>query len=898
MLAHVLLGVAFAILTEAYGLKYVGNAFRAIGTVDNARVRPQGGRTIIGSRLADSTSALAFNLDNRTSTCLDFDVVLNELKESTLTVRGTALAGHMQYATAEEVSTAYAMVEEIRPQLQVIPLRSSMNVWDIMRMIEVGTPPERDDIVSFSTVVEEVEELVEFLEENEVKLPLTSGLALDMMLPEEIIAAFDGAFDEEGHLFAEKYPEIAQLRKDTQALKTKITQIIKGLLSSPTMKEKLADSGYIEIEGRYCIMLKNTYKKGLGIVHGSSNTGRSIYVEPTEVVQPTNDLKLAQAELKKEENAVFLDMCKTIARNRNAISASLEAVGRLDVLRAKAALGERLRGVVPDVGTEGVVRCVNARHPVLLMRGVDAVGNTIELNSDSPGLVISGPNAGGKTIVLKTIGLMAMMVRHAVPIPALQGARMDMFDVMADIGDMQTVSGDLSTFSGHLVVCKEMMERAKECAHPLVLLDEIGTGTDPAQGAALAQAILENLVKSNSRVIVTTHYQRVKELAAEGSSFKIAAMEFLENRPTYRLRMGSVGESFAIEAGQRMGLPSDVLVRAESLLDDETRRLVALQQRLEEEVAQARAQQTQAQTRATELEAERNAVETAKKALEDELAGVRDGAIEKYLQDVKDKERQLEDLIDQAKRAAASGSSKEVEAVKLSVNEARISIEKEMVATVAAVEDIGTPLVPGEQIEVGTTLIVLEKGNMFGTRGVVTRRNKGRGRVLMRVSGVEVKYERHLLGTPTLTGVLSGFGKGSSGAKGTMEDRTQMSAKDRRMLEMLESELVDPEQLLKKHRGAKESPRSGVRLSSNTLDGRNLDLQALKPKTADFIERIAAKNELGVLYINHGKTKSAESVKSKVRTWLKKHPLVRSVKGASATDGGDAYTFVELDLSD
>ena len=860
---------------------------------------------------------LSLDLDERTTSCLDFDVVLREVESLSMTSRGKEMAQVSSYASAEEVSHVYKMVEELVPQLEVVPLRTSMNVWDMLHMIERGTRPERDDMVAFSCVVVEVGELVEFLLKSADKMPLTSALAADMLLPTELVGSFDGSFDDEGNLSEEKYPGIAGLRRTTHLLEARIVQTIKGLLSSPAMADKLADSGYLEMEGRYCIMLKNTYKRGLGIVHGSSNTGRSIYVEPREVVQPTNDLKLAQVELRKEENAVFFEMCKAIAANRDSIVQSMTVVGQLDVMRAKAALGVRLRGIIPEVGNEGVLHCVDARHPVLVMRGVETVGNCIDLNADAPGLVISGPNAGGKTIVLKTIGLLALMVQHAIPIPARPGARVDQLDVMADIGDMQMVSGDLSTFSGHLVVCREMLKRAKHGGgganqrhHPLILLDEIGTGTDPAQGAVLAQAVLEELMASNARVIVTTHYQRVKELAAaaadEGSSllssFRIAAMEFLDNRPTYRLRMGSVGESFALEAGQRMGLPTHVLVRAESLLDDETRRLVTLQQRLEEEVALARKEQAAAEDIVTALEAERAGMEDNRRSLAEELARVRDGATEKYLVHVKEKERLIEQLVEDAKRAAASGDARGVEAVRTAVKEARVETEGCMVAAVVAAEGIATALVAGVPVEVGTALIVLEKGNLFRTRGIVTRRNKGRGRVLMRVAGAEVKFERHLLGIPTNKNWLVGFGKGHRGGevggRAMKEDFLKMSAKDRRLFEMLETELVDPEQMLKTHRCAKEDPRAGLRMNSNTLDARNLGLEELRPRATAFLEHIVSKNHVGVLYVNHGNTKCAESVKVKARTWLKKHPLVRSVRGASASEGGDAYTYVELDLSD
>eukprot|EP01035_Chromulina_nebulosa_P037044 gene37044-49983_t len=231
-------------------------------------------------------------------------------------------------------------------------------------------------------------------------------------------------------------------------------------------------------------MLRNTFKRGVGIVHGSSNTdlksnivcglqfmvGRSIYVEPMEVVEKTNELKSIQADLKAEEAKICYEMCKTIATHREVIRRCAEAVTALDLYCSRARLGAQLNGIIPEVGNEGMIRCNNARHPVLLLRqsqtypNISAstsniiVGNSIELNSSSSSLVISGPNAGGKTIVLKTCGLFALMVQFSIPLPTSRGGRVDLFsDVMADIGDLQSVDGDLSTFSGHLVMCREML---------------------------------------------------------------------------------------------------------------------------------------------------------------------------------------------------------------------------------------------------------------------------------------------------------------------------------------------------------------------------------------------------------------------------------------------------------
>ena len=188
-----------------------------------------------------------------------------------------------------------------------------------------------------------------------------------------------------------------------------------SLLSSQQMKERLADNGYMVVEDRYGLMLKNTYKKGIGVVHGSSNTGRTIYVEPFEVVDLTNEMKSTQGKLRAEENSILFDMCQAINQYRNEIKEGVMAVAEVDVINAKAKLGVRIGGVVPSVDCDGQINCKNAKHPVLLLRGTEPVGNDIDLSEDATALVISGPNAGGKTVILKTAGLFALMVQHSLP---------------------------------------------------------------------------------------------------------------------------------------------------------------------------------------------------------------------------------------------------------------------------------------------------------------------------------------------------------------------------------------------------------------------------------------------------------------------------------------------------
>ena len=422
------------------------------------------------------------------------------------------------------------------------------------------------------------------------------------------------------------------------------------------------------------------------------------------------------------------------------------------------------------------------------------------------------------------------------------------------------------------------------------------------QGAALAQAVLEELLDMGTRVIVTTHYQRIKELASDDHRFQIAAMEFIDNRPTYKLRIGSVGESYALEAGRRMRLPENVLHRANALLDDETRRILALQQKLEEETERARMKQIELDDAIKSLVDRERGIEQSRQELEAQIQKLREGRTDEFLLDLRRKEQELETLIRTAHEAALkaelsrSEREKQIEEVKSAVKAVRTETEKAIVEVAA--EDIADPLVPGDPIEEGTTLVVLEKGTLFGSRGIVTHRNKGRGRVVLRVAGVEIKMERHLLGRPHKLGKL---GFSSSGGADGESSSAAMSAKDRRMLQMLNEELVDPDKLLSKPRKLKDGKLSGLRVASNTLDLRGKGLQEAQELTSSFLERTASrdiKDQLGVVYINHGNMKSADSTKAKLRAWLKKNALIRKVAPAELSDGGDAFTVLELDLDD
>ena len=376
----------------------------------------------------------------------------------------------------------------------------------------------------------------------------------------------------------------------------------------------------------------------------------------------------------------------------------------------------------------------------------------------------------------------------------------------------------------------------------------------------------------------------------------------------------AVGESFALEAAQRMSLPASVLVRANALLDDETRRIVALQQRLEEETDRARHRQKEYESLTKQLEQRETDLEQAREQLQEQITKLRDGMTEEFVRDLKQRERDLESMLQEAKEAIFDAKASETQRTKIAeqtkqvIKSTRLDAEKILVETRA--EDLATPLEPGEKVEIGKILVILEKGNLFGVNGMVSQKDKGRGRIVLSVAGMEVKVERHLLGYPHRSGPLGMKAKdlfmlaGNGGLDDSSEALKNISSKDRRMLKILQEELVDPDKMLSKQNAVKSNSKlSGLKTASNTVDLRGKTLTEAQAIAMQYFERLFDKTNgvstsglMTVVYFNIGIAKGSDDIKPKFRTWLKGLPLVYRAVPADSTDGGDAFTVVELNL--
>src|SRR4051812_49407813 len=378
------------------------------------------------------------------------------------------------------------------------------------------------------------------------------------------------AFDAEGRLVDHASDALGPLRRALAAIKVALEKRMGALLGDERFAPYLQDAYYTQREDRYVLPVR-TDGKGFvrGIVHGTSQSGQTLFIEPEEIVDLNNRAKLAEAEVLDEERRILAKLSGWVAEEAGAFDAALAAAETLDVIASAAIIADDTVAAEPIINDAPRIGLLHARHPLMLLGDRRCVANDVTVAAGAT-LLVSGPNAGGKTVALKTVGLAALMVRCGHHLTAESGSAMGWFpDVRTDIGDAQSLEHDLSTFSGHMVNLRELLATAGPGS--LVLIDEIAVGTDPEQGAALAQAVLEALAARGVTSIVTTHYDRLKALGATevgGPRFANASVGFdlASLEPTFKLHLGVPGSSGALAVARRMGIPEGVVERARELM--------------------------------------------------------------------------------------------------------------------------------------------------------------------------------------------------------------------------------------------------------------------------------------------------------------------------------------------
>ncbi len=510
-------------------------------------------------------------MDKKSLKKLELEKIINMVSDYCMSESGKIIAQRTFPMTDSlEINTALDEVDEALRYLENTnsnPIRMFDEITSNVNRAKIGASLHGGQLMSVAAFLGVSREAKSYIGDSELDIPLIKGLSeflsvdrfIENQIKKCILSEEEIADDASGTLY--------DIRKSIRKKQSQIREKMDSMLRSSSAY--LQESIITMRSGRYVLPVKAEYKSNVkGIVHDVSSSGSTVFVEPMAVVELNNSIRTMEQEELKEIEKILRYLSSLIMEKANAILESIDALSRLDYIFAKAKLAQEMHAVKPEINDERYINIIKGRHPLLSKDTV--IPTSIWCGKDFDCLIITGPNTGGKTVSLKTCGLFVLMTQSGMLIPADKGTTLPIFkNVYADIGDEQSIEQSLSTFSSHM---KNIVNITTEADNDsLVLLDELGAGTDPTEGAALAISILETLISVGSVVFATTHYSELKAFALTKERVENAAMEFDVKTlsPTYKMGIGIPGKSNAFEISRRLGLDEDIIKKARSHIDEE-----------------------------------------------------------------------------------------------------------------------------------------------------------------------------------------------------------------------------------------------------------------------------------------------------------------------------------------
>ena len=512
---------------------------------------------------------------------LGFDEIRTLLKGHCISRLGTERVDEMTFMTnVEQIRYKLALADEVRQlvdnELQ-LPGEDFFDMRIPLRRIRVeGTRLEEGEMWELKRSLDTLHSWLAVIQKDEKPYPALAKLAEGVFSFHTVTKQIEALLDMYGHIKDTASPELARIRRELQRTEGSVGRTLNAILESAKKEGLIEQSTMPTIrDGRLVIPVAPALKRRIrGIVHGESATGKTIFIEPAAVVEANNNLRELEAEEKREIMRILQVFSDTLRPNLPELMKAYEFLADIELALAKHRLALQIGAIAPKVSNMPLIDWTMARHPLLDLRlrrqGQRVVPLDITLSATQRILVISGPNAGGKSVCLKTVGLLQYMLQCAIPIPVGENSRVGFFsDVFIDIGDEQSLADDLSTYSSHLMGMKQMM---KECnSHTLLLIDEFGSGTEPNIGGALAEAMLEHFVEQGTYAVITTHYQNLKHFADSHEGVANGSMLYDRHQmqALFRLEIGHPGSSFAVEIARKIGIPEHVISRASEIVGQE-----------------------------------------------------------------------------------------------------------------------------------------------------------------------------------------------------------------------------------------------------------------------------------------------------------------------------------------
>lgn len=621
--------------------------------------------------------------------------------------RALTLAPEAELAAAERLQDETAAAKALVRAKPSAGLRGAQDIRDALRRADLGGILDPEQLLAVAATIRSAEELFEDVHGS----PPLAARARFASPPAAVATGIEHAIGGSGEVLDRASAALGAARAELRSAQARLQQRLDGLLRSD-LARYLQDPIVTQRGGRYVVPVKSEYRSVVkGIVHDQSASGATVFIEPLEVLEANNRVREAELAEHQEVERILDGLSRSIERASEDLQTTLEALATLDVIFAKAHLAEAQASERPALNDQGRLDLIDARHPLLIERGTPVVPIDVRLGSDFRVLVITGPNTGGKTVTLKTIGLLSLMAAAGLQLPAKGGSAVPVVRrVFADIGDEQSIAQSLSTFSSHLRNVVATLADAQE--GDLALLDEVGAGTDPDEGAALAMAVLETLLARGVLVAASTHYPELKAFALNTPGVTNASVEFDAKtlRPTYRVHVGLPGASNAFAIAARLGLAPDVLAIAETHLSQ-------LHRSLERTLREAERQRTDL---AASLEEARVTMADATKVMSQaEREAERLGG--QAREALKQARLEADDLILHARRALRQAETARDDVARRNlVDDARAALEVAETSRDAAAPaprpavrydiTVGAPVLVDGVTEPGTLLGIDEKG--------------------------------------------------------------------------------------------------------------------------------------------------------------------------------------------
>lgn len=784
---------------------------------------------------------------------LEYKKIIAQLKREMGSAASAKLADELTPLTSEKI-----IKEELRSTTEAVdlivrkgplPTGGLYDIREALLLAKKGGSLTMRQLLEVQNVLGISSEVVAFMHDDALPELKYIGEMVDLIVEftalEKEISRCILTEDEMADNASPKLKDIRRsIHQQNQAIKNKLSRII----TSSSNKTYLQDAIVTMRDGRYVIPVKQEYRSFFpGMVHDQSKGGATLFIEPQGVVELNNKLRELEVEEQLEIARILAELSSRVAEHYREIRSNLELLTKLDFIMAKGKLSCKMHASEPKIDTDGELRLISARHPLIEYK--KAVPVDIRIGGDYRTLIITGPNTGGKTVSLKTAGLLVMMAQSGLHIPASHASTLPIFgEVFADIGDEQSIEQSLSTFSSHMKNIVSIIDKASYDS--LVLVDELGAGTDPTEGAALAIAILERFYDSGALTMATTHYNELKKYALATSGVENAAMEFdVETlTPTYRLLIGVPGKSNAFEISKKLGLSESVIERASEHIKHGDMEFENVISSIEDDKRKAAADRLDAESMRAEIEERLKKLEEKEKAISEKRADIISEAKREARELLRETKSAVKDVQKDLRRLQKSGAHTNLNTGALEKSRRKINEAEDLVSE-KVVKQVNSEPVSADTLKIGDRVKLLT----IGQNGTILSLPDEKGNLMINIGALKVKARLQDL-------MLINEGK----------DRKPQAKSSSKYGSLLRSK------------------SSSVSASINVM-GKNLeDALADVEKYLDDVYMAG----LDMVSIIHGR--GGGILKDGIRQMLKRKKYVDSYGAASYNDGGEGVTVVRM----